>query len=392
MIKKIERYFSYGINWVFHYLLSCFYQMIFPMQNNKVFFVSDTRKKLGGNLKSVYDYLNNKNFERVVDLHEDKLLRRTLKEEKILYYHLATSRYILLDDLCLSVSFMRLRKKQEVIQLWHGPGAFKKMGISRQDYKNSLLSHFSGHRNYTKVIVTSPNIEWCYREAFGMKKDGAIKATGFPRTDNFFDSSYIQNTKSFFYQNYPNLKDKKIILFAPTYRGEKISDATYDFSKLDFKKIYDKFHEDYVFIIKWHPAIYNNISKQHINFLDLKKYNGFYLDFSQYHDINDLLIVCDILVTDYSSVIFDYVLLNKPIVYYVYDLDIYNEKRGLYYNFSEYVYGEISKDCDELIKSIQIRNLLPEKREKFYQQFMSECDGYSTMKTCQWIFGEEENN
>ena len=107
---------------------------------------------------------------------------------------------------------------------------------------------------------------------------------------------------------------------------------------------------------------------------------------SEERDINDLLLVTDILITDYSSLIFDYVFVNKPIIYYAYDLELYENDRGMYFPFNEYVYGEVAKNEEELLEAIKKENMEEEKRKVFIQKFVGACDGHSTEKTCRWIF------
>ncbi len=121
---------------------------------------------------------------------------------------------------------------------------------------------------------------------------------------------------------------------------------------------------------------------------DLTQYNHFYRDFSNNRDINDLLIISDILITDYSSVVFDYYFTHKPIIYFTYDLDEYTGYggRGLYFDFYEYVYGAITTNTDELIQALQNKDMNESQRQAFYQRFLSACDGHSTQKTCEWIF------
>lgn len=394
-IKKCLRVVK---TYLFH-MLSWLYTIRYPMKENKVCFLSDVREVMGGNLKYVYDYLEDKDYERVIEFKADRRVRRTRKQKFQLLYNLTTSHYILLDDYSTAIAKMKVRKGQEIVQLWHGPGAYKKFGWSRQkgegnihNLRLALKKRLPfGHRNYTKAIVTGPHIEWCFREAFDMKAE-QVKATGFPRTDEFFDQKYIEKTTEAFYNEYPELKDKKIILFAPTYRGERVAEASYDFSQLDLQELYDEFHEDYVFMIKWHPAIYNNIDRKVIEGPDFDKYKDFFVDFSKYRDINDLLLVCHCLITDYSSMIFDYVLLDKPIIYFTYDLEEYAGKdgRGLYFDFEDYVYGSVAMNQKELIQMIRNDDLMTEKRKVFYDKFMGACDGHATERTCRWIFGEEQ--
>lgn len=380
-IKKIKT----AIRIVVLKLINLVLRLFTKIEDNKVLFLSDVREKLGGNLELVYNMLPDEKYNKKVSLKVDRREKRTIKEVKELVYNLATSKYIILEDLSRATVPIKLKKGQEMCQLWHGAGAFKKFGFSRKDIKNV----HSAYKKYTKAIVSSENIRGCYAEAFGITED-KVKATGIPRTDIFFDKQYINNKKNELYKEYPMLKEKKVVLFAPTYRGTPFADETnYDFERLKLDEIYEELKDDYVFVFKWHPAIYNNIQRGFSTLPDFSKYNEFYLDLSHYRDINDLLLVTDVLITDYSSVIFDYALVNKPIVYFAYDLEEYENGRGLYYEFKEYVYGDVVKTCDELIQSIKKENMSVDLREKFISKFMNACDGKSTEKTYRWIF---ENN
>lgn len=354
--------------------------------SKQVLFLSDVRDTLGGNLKVMYDYIDDKEYKKVVCLKSDRRIKRSVKEKIRLIKMISVSKYILLDDFSASIACMVPRKNQQVVQLWHGPGAFKKIGFSRGDKKRNIFSKYGDHRNYTKAIVTADDIVDCYKEGFGMKNKGKVKATGFPRTDCFFDKDYIEKKQNYFYEQYPELKNKKVVLFAPTYRGENLKVADYDFSKLDLDKIYDALGSEYAFVFKWHPAIYNNMERDILENYDFTKYKDFYYDLSKYRDINDLLLISDILITDYSSVIFDYVLLDKPVIYFTYDLDEYESERGLYFPFKDYVYGSVVKDCSSLIKAIKLEKMEKKKRKEFINKFMVACDGNSTKKTYEFIF------
>ncbi len=371
------------------YLVSLLATLILPMKSNKVCFLSDVRTVMGGNLKCVYDYLEDKEYERVIEFKADRRIHRSVKQKFQMIYNLVTSHYIILDDFSNAITNLKVRKGQEIVQLWHGPGAFKKFGWSRANNGENIKKIHPGYKKYTKAIVSGSGVTWCYAEAFSISED-KVRATGFPRTDEFFDQNYMKQTRERIYKEHPELIDKKIILFAPTYRGTKVKDASYDFSKLDWKKMYEVLHQEYVFVIKWHPALFNNLQMHVVEGPDLSEYKDFYLDYSQYRDINELLLVCDCLITDYSSVIFDYVLLNKPIIYFTYDLQEYTSYggRGLYFDFGEYVYGSVANDQKELIEAISRDDLMLDKRKQFYDKFMGECDGHATEKSCKWIFGE----
>ena len=232
-IKKIIKFCAVKVIQLVNIIFNIFYKV----DEKQVLFLSDVRDVLGGNLKEMYDYLEGKDYKRILCLKKDRRIRRSLKEKLGLIKLLSTSKYIMLDDFSMSISMMVVRKNQEIVQLWHGPGAFKTMGYSRNDKKFNWLNKHSAHMNYTKAIVTADEIRWCFAEAFGMKKEN-VCATGFPRTDCFFDKKYIEKTRKEFFKKYPKLKNKKIVLFAPTYRGENLKVANYDFSTLDIDDIY----------------------------------------------------------------------------------------------------------------------------------------------------------
>lgn len=387
-LEKIIKKTKTGVRIIVFYITTRILSIFLKIKDNKVLFLSDVRNVLDGNLKFVYDYISNEKYEKVLSLKSDRKEKRKFKEKIKLIYNVVTSKYIILDDYSSFISIIKVRKGQEVCQLWHGAGAFKKFGYSRQDKESNSIA---GHKNYTKACVTSDEIRWCYAEGFGMDINN-IKATGMARTDVFFDKEYIDKKKKEIYKEYPFLKNKKVILFAPTYRGTSLRESYYDYEQLDLKKIYNELkNDDYIFIFKWHPGLRYKMQANNECPYDLEKYKDFYFDFSDKRDVNDLLLVTDVLITDYSSVIFDYALLNKPLVYFAYDYEEYKKDRGMYFDFDDYVYGDIAQNTDELIKSIKDVKVLEDKREQFMNKFMNACDGKATQKTCEWIFGEKFN-
>lgn len=390
-MNKIFRKIKIIVTQICIIILNRIFIIFTPLKQQRVLFISDNRKELGGNLKYVYDILPEQ-FEKVISIKVDRREKSGIKQflERIKY--LSTSKYILLEDLVQATSHIKVRKGQEVVQLWHGPGAFKKFGYSRATTDLGKGHIHKGYKKYTKAIASGSQIRNCYAEAFGMEID-KVQATGFPRTDLFFDEQSKDEKIEKLYQKYPFLKGKKIILFAPTYRGTQFRDAHYDIARLNLEKIYNELsNQNYIFIFKWHPFLANNIRLQiESGYDEYKKYKDFYYDLSTEGDINDLLLVTDILITDYSSVIFDYFFTNKPIIYFTYDLEEYANDRGMYFPFEDYVYGSIAKTNEELLKAIKEPNIEAEKRNKFKQKFLDACDGKSTLKTYKWIFEDKLN-
>ena len=356
------------------------------VKENKILFLSDSRADLSGNFKFVYDeIMKDKNKYEVTTLLKKNLsTKKTLKEKINLCREIALSKYIFLDDFYPIIYVLKLRKETKLIQLWHAMGAYKTVGYSRAGKPGGPDSKSLTHRGYTGAIVSSESIRKNYAEAFNMDIE-KVHALGIPRTDIFFDKKYEKNVKKRIYDKYPMLKNKKVIMFAPTFRGNGQMTAYYDFSWIDFKKLKKSFSKDYVCIIKLHPFIKN------IPDYDFEN-DDFYIDLTSEREINDLLFVTDVLVTDYSSVIFEYSFFERPVVFFTPDLDDYRNSRDFYYSLDKYTYGDIAKNDDELIKCIKKGKVNKKKIEEFRDYFCSSCDGNSTKKVVDFYIRKKEKD
>lgn len=390
MGMSIGRYVKSFMLRVYFIIIHEILRKVTSIEKNKVFFISDVRENIEGNFEYIWKYLDEYKYNKVVYLKGDRRNNGGILSFNRMIYDFTTSEVILLEDYFRYTSFVRLKKEQELCQLWHACGAYKKFGYSRLNGNENIKIH-QGYKKYTKVITSAEAIRENYAEAFGISIE-KTKATGVPRTDVFFDEQCKAEKCAKFYEEYPELKNKKIILFAPTYRGKRAEDASYEFGEIEFESLYQQLKEEYVIIFKWHPALYNNLKRKHILVYDESKYKDFFYDMSEKREVNDLLFVADILVTDYSSVIFDYALLNKPIIYFMYDIEQYEGGRGLYYELEEYLYGPIVKTTNDLIMAIKEEKNFKIERQKFRDKFMSACDGCATERVCQWIWGNEEKN
>ena len=358
------------------------------LDREKVLFLSESHFNLDGNLKAVFDSLGSK-YEKNVYVKHDRRQRDKLPRKLKMWRDLTDSKYIILDDFFSLTSAMKLRKGQELVQLWHGCGAFKKFGFSRMNTGDNIKNINKGYRKYTKVAVTSETVRPCFAEAFDIPEK-CVKAVGSPRTDMFFDLNEIAEARERVYKAFPDLRDKKVVLIAPTYRGRKVEDAHYDFEQLGLDFLAGYLGNKYHIITKWHPALYSNMMRGICEGPVLSGHdekNAKVTDVSAYGDINDLLTVADVLVTDFSSVIFDYFLLDKPVVYFIYDRENYQENRGLYFDFKHYLYGEVTFDRQSLAAAIKAEKTCKGSRDAFKEKFMKACDGRSTERVIEWVFG-----
>lgn len=336
-----------------------------PIKRKKISIASDSRSDLSGNLYFVYEEL----YKRDLNLNVKLILNQRIDSKKTFIklfttaYHFATSKIILIDDFYPLIYTLNIRGKQDLIQVWHAAGAFKTFGFSRTGRPGGPSPKSRNHRNYTKATVSSEGVREHYAEGFGITVD-KVYATGVPRSDIFFDEDYKKYVQSVLYEKYPFLKDKKVILFAPTFRGNGQASAFFPFHVMNFKHLYENLNEDYVFLFKIHPFVNNKLTIPY-------EYADFFYDFSEFREINDLLLITDVLITDYSSVCFEYALLNKPMLFYGFDVEEYIRTRDFYYNYFDFIPGPLVKTTEEIVDKIKNENFDYDKIESFVKYFFN---------------------
>lgn len=367
----------------FLFRLSYYSAYLLPINKKLITFVSESRDELSGNLQFLNEELNRPEYPFVRRF----FLKKTIAEPKSLSYllslgfSLGRSRYIIIDDFLPRVNQLRIRKKADLVQLWHAVGAFKKFGYSRMGLPGGPSKNSKHHKNYTMVFVSSQSVVRYYSEGFSID-EGRIFPFGVPRTDLFFDRKKIEKIRKLVYSENRIPIEKKIILFAPTFRGKGQRSADYNFDWIDLKLMYDSLYKQgYFLILKFHPFINRKII--------IPKYmNDFIIDLSDYREINNLLFVADILITDYSSVIFEFGLLGKKQIFYAPDLEEYVSSRGFYQEYEKFVPGRIAKDMSTLIHCICTENdeLTSEKVTNFNKTYMDNLDGNSSKRIAQFLF------
>ncbi|MPL71236.1 hypothetical protein SDC9_17010 [bioreactor metagenome] len=372
-----------------NYMLNKIYQLavLIYQKENTVMFISERGQNLTGNLKFVYDYIkNNENTKNVnikVSTINQSFPITSFSHKWNTYKDMASSNVILLDNYFSPVNILNFNN-QTLIQLWHAAGAFKTFGFTRFGRPGGPKLDSKNHRKYDMATVSSRAVIECYSEAYGVSSD-KILPLGIPRTDIFFDTDYIDSTKENFYKKYPQLKDKKIILFGPTFRGTNRRNGYYPIKKFDPIKIYNDLNQEYAIIIKRHFFINNK-------FKIPNEYSDYILDLDINEDINDLLFVTDILITDYSSTVFEASLLDVPMIFYAFDLDDYISNRSFYFEYKSFVPGKITYTQDELINSIKNNDFEDYKIKDFKDKFFEEIDGKSTERIINYICNVLEKN
>ena len=325
---------------------------------NRVAFISIRKDgQLEGNAKALYPYIEGK---KVICA---KQIPHGILTSIKMYWYAVTSKVIITDDYVRYLRHFPLKDDQRVIQLWHACGAFKKFG--QRGTNISIPTDMATHAQYNLVCVSGQYIRPIYADAFNinLKK---VRALGCPRTDVFFDAASVQEKKNTIYEKHPEWKNKFIIIYAPTFRDIG-NDRTEFHPDLDFDRLSRELLPDQQLLICPHPIMKNAI-------ID-KKYPNIQVvrDFST----NDLMFISDMLITDYSSVIFEYALLKKPIAFFCYDLATYN--RGFYLNYPDDLPGPIFENQVSLTEYLRdkSKHIMDDKYELFIQKYMSGCDGHS---------------
>ena len=342
-----------------------------------ILFVSSRRTDLTGNIAYVNNVLKERNAKVLFWLVPGKTKFMTYKNFLKLAKCLAKSKVVVVDDFSPVLNEVWEMKNRILIQLWHACGAFKTFGFSRLGKDGGPIQISNNHRYYNYAIVSSDEIRRFYAEGFGIDVKN-VKALGMPRTDDFFREDYKQEIRKKLYENYPQLKNKRVIMFAPTFRGNGAGSAYYPFERFDVKSLLEGLPDDYMIIIKHHPFVEQ---KHPVD----KAVEDRVMDLSADSEINDLLFITDILITDYSSVIFEASLLNIPMIFYAYDLEDYVVNRDFYYPFRNFVPGIIVRSLPEINKSILDKDFELYKVDTFKNRFFDDLDGKSSERVADFI-------
>ena len=349
-----------------------------PVVKNQIAFMSGRRDEIGGNPEFVYNLIKDRDdIEFKFLMFSDPAGHRRLKNIVKFLKLYTTSKVVIVDDYFRLLNLVTKRDEVKLFQLWHACGAFKTFGFTRLGKKGGPKQIDPNHRMYDYAIVSSKEIAKHYAEGFGLSDENVV-ATGIPRTDIFMDKEYEKNIQASFYERYPQLKNKKILLFAPTFRGNGQMSAYYPLDAFDIAKAYEGLGGEYAILVKLHPFCQERFEIP-------EQYSNYIIDMSEEDELNDLLFVTDLLVTDYSSVIFEASLRDIPMMFYAFDLYDYIASRDFYYDFESFVPGKIVFSENELIRSINAKDFESEKVEGFKNKFFDDLDGKSSQRVAHLI-------
>lgn len=312
-------------------------------------------------------------------------------------YQMARAQYILMDNAFLPMAYFRVRKGTRVVQLWHGTGTIKKFG---QDATKGWLrlQEQRINRNITHLIVNAPALRCQYAKAFGVP-EGSTYATGLPRTDALVEwigagakrggveeagEAGSRRAEAKLYQVYPQLKGKKLILYAPTFRDAEGASPRLH---MDVRRLCGLLPEEYVLLLRLHPFVAAAFEEGNA----WVRQEGRLCQVSGYGDLPELMGQSEALITDYSSIVFDYALFDKPMYFCTDDLEEFSDSgRGFYEPYESFVPGPVFAAEEELANYIrngteEEKKHWQQKRQGFVAKYYDRLDGHATERVFRLI-------
>lgn len=366
---------------------------IFRMNRKKILFESNLGRNYTGNPRAIYEEMVRLGLDRKYRCYfilEDVTTKipgsaKKIRRNRFRYFLLFATAGIWVCDSRLPRYIIK-RPGCTYIQTWHGT-PLKKLALDMdsvymagettiEEYKKNFREN-SGTWDY--LISQNSFSTEIFRRAFDYKKE--ILEIGYPRNDVLFQMNR-QNEIRKLKEKLGLPLDKRIILYAPTWRdNEFYGNGRYKFNpRIDFSLLKEGLCGDYVMIVKYHYLVMDQI--------DWTPYGDFIRSYDMSYDISVLYLVSDLLITDYSSVMFDYSLLNRPMLFYCYDLEEYkNNLRGFYFNLIEEAPGPVVRTTEELLHAIRNYNsqYYLMKYDAFRAKYNHADDGRASQKVAQLI-------
>lgn len=313
-------------------------------------------EKLGG-MQIVEMYLD---YQQAPPL---TVLRHMLRFMKLY----AQASCVVICDNFLPAASCRKRKETRVIQLWHACGALKRFGYDTSD-DIPVQYHGNVFQNIDLVPVSSEKCVKPFASAMRLPAE-CVQPLGVSRTDVYFQDEWKEECRREFYHAYPEAQGKKIVLWAPTFRGNP---GAPELPELNLKNLQERLGKDWLVLCRVHPHMHEQYKAMDCRI-----------------STERLFPVIDVLIADYSSLIFEFLLFHKPLVLYAPDLTEYQEKRGFYLDFNQ-IPGYLVIQEAELPEAVEkeylayhqgkIYNEIEKckERDSFVELYMSGCDGHST--------------
>lgn len=313
-------------------------------------------------IKTLCNKIESNALYRAGVLYKIKYILYILK----IMYNLATSKVCIVDGYCIPVCILKHKKKLKIIQIWHASGAVKKFGyqiLDKEAGSNSRIANLMCmHKNYDYIIAPSEATKKYFSEAFNTPEDKIVKL-GLPRLEYISNSKYDKSEEIF--KEYPKLKEKKNILYIPTFRKNN------DFNAVEKILEYKIDENKYNLIISLHPLDTTPVPEKYL--VD-KKYSSY-----------DLIKIADYIITDYSALSIEASVLNKPIFIFLPDIKEYTEETGLNINLKEELSTFTCENFDEIIDKIEKKEYNTKEIKKYRDKYIEIDENKATENLAKFI-------
>lgn len=379
-----------GIGKAIRFLYKLTYRMI-PCDAKTILFISFHGKGYSDNPKALFEYMqtqskyNGYRYIWAIKHHTQKNIK--IENAKVIeyfslsyFYYLARSKYWFVN--CKLPNYVLKKPSQVYLQTWHGT-PLKRLAHdievpegttfyrSKMSFEQMKETYDNDVQKYNYMISSNPFSSTVFQSAFRINKERLLES-GYPRMDTLIHTKQEQILQRKKELGIP--LDKKVILYAPTWRDNSFVQKGYTFHlQVDFG-LWEKYlKEEYVVIFKPHYLI--------INDFDIAAYKGFVYEAKAESDISELYTMSDVLITDYSSAFFDYAILRRPIYFYMFDKEEYaQELRGFYFDIEKTLPGDIIVKEEDLLATITKKTYDYAKLDAFNEEFNAWNDGESSKK------------
>lgn len=286
---------------------------------------------------------------------------------------LARAKYVFICDTFVPVSSGTKAEGTKIVQLCHFSGPFKKIGYATED---DIPGYYKGNvfKNYD--LVTASSEEYVPLLTHAMRqKPGVVRALGVSRSDVYYDEAWVSRCREEFYREYPDAREKKILLWAPTFRGKAAAPNSLDNEAI--LTLQEKLGPDWLIIIKHHPhddAVATDPRHRSNCSIGTER----------------ILPVVDLFITDYSTMVLDYLAYDKPFVLYAPDVEEYGRTRGFFIDYRSITKNMTTDaaELEDLVKTVY-RQWLEGDREEIYrcrERFTAACDGKATRRILDYLY------
>lgn len=340
-----------------------------PVEKGLVIFADAHHENLPFSMRKMYETLQGdpeyKNETWVTDFGKMGYgsLLKWLKQFMKRY---AVAEYAFICDNFLPVSACEKRPETKVVQLWHSGGLLKKSGYDTTEDIPKMYKGDSVYKNYDLLTVSAPCCVPVFTKTMRLAS-GVVQATGISRSDYYYDEAWNQANREEFYRKYPEAKGKKVILWAPTFRGNAAMPTLCGMEEV--QRVMKETEDRYYWVIKLHPHLEEKGMKSNCDLPSEK-----------------IFAVADLLITDYSSILFDYMAYKKPFLFFAPDFDSFDHARGFYVPYDSFP-CKVVTDGAGLPAAIEyeLSERDPAEIEKCFAYHMSMCDGKATERILKTI-------